>query len=93
MESSGTVTVTPELRVSWQHEYLDEDRTIHATLDNGAGPSFAVAAQRAGRDAVFGGAGVNLTFGRFGAYVFYNPEFGSDDLVSHTVSGGIRLRF
>jgi outer membrane autotransporter protein len=87
------VTITPEADLAWQHEYLAGGRQIGAAFEGGAGPGFFVYQGRAASDSAFGGTGVTATYKNVSAYIFYNPEFGSGDLISHTVSGGIRVTF
>ncbi len=91
---TSAVKLVPEVRMSWQHEFLDEGRTIGATLDNGSGEGFDVFSDRGARNNAFGGAGVTLTVGRsVSATAFYNPQFGGGDVVAHTISAGLNIRF
>lgn len=88
-----SVTITPEADLAWQHEYLAGGRQIDAAFEDGAGPGFVVYQGRTASNSAFGGTGVTATYKNVSAYFFYNPEFGSGDLISHTVSGGIRVIF
>jgi len=90
---SPQVTITPEADLAWQHEYLDGGRQIDASFQGGAGPGFALHTQRGGADSAFGGTGVTVSYKNVSAYFFYNPEFGSGNLISHTISGGFRVAF
>jgi outer membrane autotransporter protein len=90
---SPNLTITPEADLAWQHEYLDGGRQIDAAFQGGTGPGFAIHTHRAGPDSAFGGTGVTATYRNVSAYFFYNPEFGSGDLISHTISGGFRVAF
>ncbi|HEY0791272.1 MAG TPA: autotransporter domain-containing protein [Chthoniobacterales bacterium] len=90
---SPSLTVTPEADLAWQHEYLDGGRSIDASFQAGAGPAFAIRTNRAQGDSAFGGTGVTATYKNVSAYFFYNPEFGSGNLISHTISGGFRVSF
>jgi YVTN family beta-propeller protein/autotransporter-associated beta strand protein len=87
------LTVTPELSMAWQHEYLDEGRTIYATLEDGSGPTFSIRKGRAARDSAFGEASMTTTWHKVTAFISYNPEFGSGSVVSQTVSGGFSITF
>ena len=88
-----TVTITPEADLAWQHEYLDGGRTLDASFQGGAGPAFAIHTNRAQADSAFGGTGVTVSYKNLSAYFFYNPEFGAGNLLSHTISGGLRVAF
>ncbi len=91
---TDSIKLIPEVRLSWQHEFLDEGRTIGATLDNGSGEGFDVFTDRGARNNAFGGAGVTLTVGQnVSATAFYNPQFGGGDVVAHTISAGFNIRF
>ncbi|MGC1478868.1 MAG: autotransporter domain-containing protein, partial [Chthoniobacterales bacterium] len=94
VDLTDRITLTPEIRMAWQHEFLDEGRAIGASLDNGEGPAFDVFTERGARNNAFGGAGITVNVGRnVSAYTFYNPQFGGDDVVAHTISAGINVRF
>src|SRR3990167_1471581 len=88
------ILLIPEIRVLWQHEFLNNPRAIASTLDGGSGPSFDYATASPDRDSVFAGAGVSAQFGdRWNAFVFYNADFGRQDFLSHMVSTGINWKF
>ena len=88
------ITLIPEGRMLWQHEYLNGPRTIGASLDGGAGSSFDYLTAAPGRDAVYAGAGVTAQFGpNWNANLFYNADFGRQDYISHMVSGGLTWEF
>ncbi len=50
------VTLVPELRAGWQHEFLQGGEVIHASLDRGDGPEFDYLTEESGKDAVYAGA-------------------------------------
>lgn len=88
------ITLIPEGRMLWQHEYLNGPRTIGASLDGGAGSGFDYLTAAPGRDAVYAGAGVTAQFGpNWNANLFYNADFGRQDYISHMVSGGLTWEF
>lgn len=87
------LALSPELLLLRQHEFLDYAPVAAAWLDGGSGPQFDVAGEAAARNNVFAGAGISARIGeRFGAYAFYNPEFGAN-IVSHSISAGLQFRF
>lgn len=88
------LTLIPEVRMFWQHEYLQNSTTIGASLDGGAGPSFDYSTTVPARDSVFAGAGLSAAFGRnLGAFVYYNADFGRQDYLSHMISTGLNWKF
>ncbi len=94
IDLTTSIRLVPEIRVLWQHEFLNNSRNIGATLDAGSGPSFETATAEPGRDSVFAGAGVTAQFGdHWNASVYYNADFGRQDLTSHAVSASVGWKF
>ncbi|MDP2409276.1 MAG: autotransporter outer membrane beta-barrel domain-containing protein [Pseudolabrys sp.] len=89
------VAFTPELRASWQHEFLDKDRDIRASfLDSSLPGTFTTTA--AGSGANFGtvGAGVSANVAERTQLSFgYDFKFGGHDFTAHTLSGRLRHEF
>jgi fibronectin-binding autotransporter adhesin len=87
------VLFIPEVRMFWQHEFLQNPTDINASL-NGAGPGFTYRTSVAGRDSVFAGAGLNLQIGRqwmMGAH--YNVDFASRTSIDNIVSVNLAYSF
>lgn len=60
----------------------------------GAGPAFNFQTSTPDRDSVFTGAGITAQFGEaWNTFFFYNADFGSSDFVSHSISGGLGVKF
>jgi outer membrane autotransporter protein len=90
----GNVTIRPELRAAWQHEYGDSAYSIAARFANGAGGSFTVSSPKIGRDSLLLGAGFAVLWSdRFSTYVYYDGELGRTNYQSNNVSAGIRITF
>lgn len=88
------ITIIPEVRMFWQHEYLQNSTALGASLDGGAGPGFDYMTTVPGRDSVFAGAGVSANFGKdFSVYLNYNTSFGRQDYISQMVSTGLNWKF
>ncbi|MFK5924114.1 MAG: autotransporter domain-containing protein [Verrucomicrobiota bacterium] len=88
------LVVIPELRVFWQHEFLQDSREIGTTLDGGKGSSFDYETEALGQDGIQAGAGVSARFSRdWSAYLYYNTNFARQDYLSHSVSTGLEWRF
>ena len=91
---TDTISLIPEGRLFWQHEFLENSRNIASSLDGGNGPSFDYATSAPSRDAVFAAAGVSAQFGpNWTAYLYYNADFGRQDYVGHSVSTGLNFKF
>ena len=88
------MAVIPELRASWQHEFLNDSRSLWATLDGGTGPGFQYVAAAPERNALFASAALNFLLGnRWSANISYNLNSGGGDFRSHTISAGVNVSF
>lgn len=91
---SEKIAIIPEVRMFWQHEFLNNPRNIGAALDGGSGPVFGYETSAPARDSVFAGAGVSAQLGdRWSAYFYYNADFCRQDFVSNMISGGLGWKF
>ena len=90
---ASTGTFIPELRLGWNHEFLDASQKITASLSGVPGSSFSAAGIAFGRDAALVGAGMSLELSPDAkVFVDYDGRLGSR-LQEHSVSGGLRVRF
>jgi outer membrane autotransporter protein len=88
------IALIPEVRMFWQHEFLNNARTMSASLDGGNGPSFDYETTALYRDSVFAGAGVTAQFGEnLSGSIFYNINFGSETYQSNMISTGLNFSF
>jgi autotransporter-associated beta strand protein/T5SS/PEP-CTERM-associated repeat protein len=88
------IALIPEVRMFWQHEFLNNPRNINSSLDGGSGPSFGYETTNPYRNSVFAGAGVTAQFGKnLSGSVFYNINFGSQTYQSNMVSAGLNFSF
>ena len=88
------IALIPEVRMFWQHEFLNNARNINASLDGGNGAAFDFETGDPYRDSVFAGAGITAQFGeRWNASLFYNVNFGSQTYQSNMVSAGLNFSF
>jgi outer membrane autotransporter protein len=85
--------VVPELRVGWNHEFLDASQTISGSLLGVPGSAFSTTGINFGRDSALVGAGVSADLSK-DAKVFldYDGKL-TAKLQEHSVSGGMRMRF
>ncbi len=90
----NSVTVTPQLRLAWQHEYLDSTQTMDSRFANGSGPLFSVNGPHMKRDRAMIGAGVNVQITpTLSVYGYYDGQLGSSDYRSNNFTAGLRLDF
>jgi autotransporter-associated beta strand protein/T5SS/PEP-CTERM-associated repeat protein len=88
------IALIPEVRMFWQHEFLNNARNINASLDGGNGASFDYETTAPYRNSVFAGAGVTAQFGKnLSGSLFYNINFGSQTYQNNMVSAGLNLSF
>jgi len=84
--------VIPQASFYWQHEFMQNPRTIDASLDGGSGPGFAYRTAAPSRDSVYAETGVTVQLGeRWNTNFSYYANFGRQDFVSHQITGGIGL--
>lgn len=86
-------SVVPELRIGWNHEFLDTSQTIGGSLLGVPGSAFSSTGIDFGRDSALIGAGISADLNP-NAKVFldYDGKL-SAKLQEHSVSGGMRMRF
>jgi uncharacterized protein with beta-barrel porin domain len=87
--------MTPELRASWQHEFLDKERDVRASfVDQTLPGSFASTAAGSGTDFGVLGAGVNMSVADRTQVSFgYDFKFGGHNFTAHQLSGRLRHVF
>ena len=91
---SKKLTLFPEIRGFWMHEFLNGSRNISSALDAGAGPSFGYQTAAPYANSVFGGAGVSAKFGdRWTASMFYNVNFGAAGYTNNIISTSLNFAF
>ena len=90
----GGVRVTPELRAAWQHEYLDNQRSISASFVDGGVGAFTVGGPAIGRDSLTVIAGVTVQISKqVSIFADYDGNVGRTNYSSHSVIGGVRVKF
>ena len=84
----------PELRLTWEHEYLDSEHAIDSSLASGAGSVFRVHSPSLGRDSLGVSVGVNvLCSSRVSIYAFYDGQFLRENYMAQNVNAGLNIRF
>jgi outer membrane autotransporter protein len=88
----GKITVTPEVRAQWQHEYLDNARSLGASFLPGG--SFSVTGPEVGRDSLLLDAGVTVQLtSQVGVYACYTGDLGRQNYSAQGVNGGVQVSF
>jgi len=91
---SRTVTVIPQASALWQHEYLGNARTLHATLDGGNGAPFDYRTETVGRNSAYTSAGFSVNFAKsWDVSATYGVNFGRGDYNSQAVSLDVGYKF
>jgi outer membrane autotransporter protein len=98
----GNTLLKPEVRVAWQHEWLDDSTNVQSAFASAPGSVFTVTGAGFGRDSFIGGAGISTTLAGFGVT---DPRFAPTQLfvdydvkttggyLANVVSGGLRVKF
>jgi outer membrane autotransporter protein len=93
-EVGSNITLIPEVRGFWMHEFLNNPRNISSSLDGGNGASFDYETSAPYRNSVFGGVGISAKFAdRWSASVFYNVNFGSENYTNNIISTSLGFAF
>jgi outer membrane autotransporter protein len=88
------IKVTPQVRVSWQHEYLESGQSIDSRLGGGAVPVFTVTGPNLGRDSALISTGVSVQISpAVSAYADYHSQFGRTNYSSHSFVVGAQISF
>lgn len=91
---AGRVRITPQARVTWQHEFMDATQSIDSSFSSGPGPVFTVDGPEMGRDSALVTAGLTVQFNpSVAAYAFYTGQLGRTNYDSHNVTVGVRISF
>ena len=88
------LTLVPELRALWMHEFLNSGETLSTSLDGGRGASFDYETGSTYADSLFAGAGLGLKIGnQITASLFYNINFGGDSFINNIISTDVNVAF
>ncbi len=91
---SPGLTLIPEARVSWQHEFLRDRQNLDAAFEQGSGPAFTHSLADDDEDSVSGGIalGFQTNLGFYGN-VSYDLEIGRESGLNHTLAVGVDWKF
>jgi len=83
----GRVTVTPLFSAQWQHEMLNNNRSIVSRFANGSGNDFTIAGPRIGRDSALLTASVNVAWSQYALYFAYQANLNSSYEIQSVLAG------
>lgn len=88
------ITITPQVRVAWQHEFLDSTQSMDSRFASGIGPMFTVDGPSIDRNRALIGAGVSVRVNpSVSVYGYYDGQLGSSSYSSNHVSAGVTVSF
>ena len=90
----GGMTITPQVRIAWQHEFLDSTQSMDSRFIGGSGPTFTVDGPHMDRDRAVMSAGISAQITpTVCVYGFYDGHIGGSDYSSNQVSAGVKIDF
>jgi outer membrane autotransporter protein len=93
--STGFGVLVPQVRFEWEHEFLNDRRTVTATvISDPANTPIFLETDQPDRDYFNLGAGVSAVFQRnVAAFVYYETVLALQDVTAHKIAVGVRLAF
>jgi outer membrane autotransporter protein len=88
--------LSPGVRFEWEHQYMDNSRTINTSFVNSSarGGMLSLATDKTDRNYFNLGASINATFSHgHSAFLLYETRLGQEHISSHTVEIGVRIPF
>ena len=80
--------------MAWQHEYSNTSYALTSNFATLGGNAFTVSGPQIGRDSLLIGAGVTVVWNSLlSTFVAYDGELARTNTESHSVSGGVRIKF
>jgi outer membrane autotransporter protein len=88
------IKITPQVRVAWQHEFLDSTQSITSQLVSENSSPFTVNGPQIGRDRAVVSAGLNVQVTpTINLYAYYDGQLGSSNCRSNNVTVGVKIDF
>lgn len=91
---SNGMVLTPEVRLSWQHEFLDDSRGVVATFSDPSAGAFSVRTDDPSRDWAL--LGLSLTGSlseRTSVFADYELQAGQSNFIAQSIALGVKLGF
>jgi len=90
----ASLTFTPHLNASWQHEFFDQSRGITSQFDTVGAGSFVVNTAGTSRDSALIDLGVDVQINdALTAFVDYAAQAGQSNYFGQSVQGGFKIGF
>lgn len=90
----NNMVFTPQVRLSWQHEFMDSTQSIDSQYASGIGPMFTVDGPEMNRDRAMISAGLNVQITpTIDAYIYYDGQLGSSDSDANSATLGLQFAF
>ncbi len=88
------IKVTPQVRIAWQHEFMDSTQSMDSRFIGGSGPTFTVSGPYMDRDRAVISAGISAEITpSVTIYGFYDGQLGSSNYNSNQVSASVKIAF
>jgi outer membrane autotransporter protein len=88
------MVITPQARLSWQHEFLDSTQSINSSFVSTPGSAFTVNGPEINRDRAMISAGFNvLITPNVSAYANYDSQLGNSNYNYNSVTVGVNVAF
>ena len=92
--ASKSVIIFPEIRATWQHEYMNGSRSMTSALAGGAGPSFEYQTGSPDRDSIIAAGGLTVQWGEhWRTSAYYNVNVGRSDFFDQMISLSLDYQF
>lgn len=89
----GKKTVVPQVRVSYQHEFSNDSRTIEARLEGGSS-AFQVTTDKPSRDFALVGCGIRVELTESVSFnAGYDAQVGQSNYVAQSIYGSVSFSF
>lgn len=86
--------ISPQVRLAWQHEFMDSKQAMESSFIGGTGSTFTVHGPDMDRDRAVLSAGLTVQITpTLSLYGFYDGHIGSSDYKSNQVTAGIKFDF
>jgi len=86
--------ITPQVRIAWQHEFMDSTQSMDSSFAGAFGPTFTVDGPEMNRDRAVVSAGISAQITpTVCVYGFYDGLIGSSNHTSNQVSIGVKIDF
>lgn len=86
--------ITPQVRLAWQHEFMDSKQAMESSFVGGTGSTFIVHGPDMDRDRAVLSAGLTVQVTpTVSVYGFYDGHVGSSDYKSNQFTAGVKIDF